>query len=297
MNVPLATGRRETRALTTNGYLAVLLGLGASVLGVVVFVVARGAPLGMLLGVLLLLTGILVWAGLYMQQPNEARILTLFGRYGGSDRAEGLRWANPLTVKRKISLRARNLNAPTLKVNDKRGNPVEISAAVVWRVDDTARAVFEVDDYELYVRTQAEAAIRHLAAQFAYDDGEDLAAGETTLRAGQDEVVKALIAELQARFSEAGVIVVDAKITHLAYAAEIAQVMLRRQQAEAIISARKKIVQGAVSMVEEALHGLSERQIVQLDDERKAAMVSNLLVVLCSDKDTQPIVNAGTLYN
>jgi regulator of protease activity HflC (stomatin/prohibitin superfamily) len=297
MNVPLATGRRETRALTANGYLAVLLGLGTGAVGVLVFWAARGAPLGMLLGLLLLLAGIFIVAGLYMQQPNEARILTLFGRYGGTDREEGLRWANPLTVKRKISLRARNLNAPTLKVNDKRGNPVEISAAVVWRVDDTARAVFEVDDFEGYVRTQAEAAIRHLAAQFAYDDGEDLGVGETTLRAGQDEVVKALVAELQARFSEAGVTVVDAKITHLAYAAEIAQVMLRRQQAEAIISARKKIVQGAVSMVEEALHGLSERQIVTLDDERKAAMVSNLLVVLCSDKDTQPIVNAGTLYN
>jgi len=251
----------------------------------------------MLAGIVVIALGVAILVGLYMQQPNEARILTLFGRYTGTDRTEGLRWANPLALKRKISLRARNLNAPTIKVNDKRGNPVEISAAVVWRVEDTARAVFEVDDFELYVRIQAEAAIRHLAVQFAYDEGEDLAPGETTLRAGQDEVVKALIGELQARFAEAGVTVLDAKITHLAYAPEIAQVMLRRQQAEAIISARKKIVQGAVSMVEEALKGLSERDIVVLDDERKAAMVSNLLVVLCSDKDTQPIVNAGTLYN
>jgi regulator of protease activity HflC (stomatin/prohibitin superfamily) len=231
-----------------------------------------------------------------MQQPNEARILTLFGRYRGTDRGEGLRWTNPFMNKLHMSLRSRNLNAPAIKVNDKRGNPIEIGVAVVWRVEDTARAVFEVDKFETYVGVQAETAIRHLATQFAYDEGEDLDPGETTLRAGQDEVVKALIAELQQRCAQAGVTVLEAKITHLAYAPEIAQVMLRRQQAEAIISARKKIVQGAVTMVEEALRGLSEREIVVLDDERKAAMVSNLLVVLCSDKDTQPIVNAGTLY-
>jgi len=293
----IESGRRESLALTANGYLAILVGVGLLVGAVALIVATRGMPLGLVLGVLGLIAGILVLIGLYMQQPNEARILTLFGRYSGTDRAEGLRWANPLMIKRKISLRARNLNAPTLKVNDKRGNPVEISAAVVWRVRDTAQAVFEVDDYEAYVRIQAEAAIRHLAVRFAYDEGEDLDVGETTLRAGQDEVVKALISELQARFAEAGVTVLDAKITHLAYAPEIAQVMLRRQQAEAIISARKKIVQGAVSMVEEALKGLSERAIVELDDERKAAMVSNLLVVLCSDKDAQPIINTGTLYN
>ncbi|HEY2977231.1 MAG TPA: SPFH domain-containing protein, partial [Burkholderiaceae bacterium] len=186
-------------------------------------------------------------------------------------------------------------NAPTLKVNDKRGNPVEISAVVVWRVRDTAQAVFEVDDFENYVKVQAEAAIRHLATQFAYDEGEDLAPGETTLRAGSAAVL-ALKSELQERFADAGVTVEDAKLSHLAYAPEIAQVMLRRQQAEAIIGARQKIVLGAVSMVESALKGLSEREIVVLDDERKAAMVSNLLVVLCSDKDTQPIINTGTLY-
>lgn len=293
----IETGRREAAASTMNGYLAVLFGLAAIAVGLLLLRAALGSPVGMLVGIIVIALGVAILVGLYMQQPNEARILTLFGRYSGTDRAEGLRWANPLMLKRKISLRARNLNAPTIKVNDKRGNPVEISAAVVWRVEDTARAVFEVDDFELYVRIQAEAAIRHLAVQFAYDEGEDLAPGETTLRAGQDEVVKALIGELQERFAEAGVTVLDAKITHLAYAPEIAQVMLRRQQAEAIISARKKIVQGAVSMVEEALKGLSERDIVVLDDERKAAMVSNLLVVLCSDKDTQPIVNAGTLYN
>ena len=293
----MTSHKQERAALTTSGYLAVVAGLGLVALGVWTLKSAMGSIGGVLLGIALLLAALIVLAGLYMQQPNEARILTLFGRYQGTDRQEGLRWANPLALKRKLSLRARNLNAPTLKVNDKRGNPVEISAAVVWRVEDSARAVFEVDDFELYVRIQAEAAIRHLAAQFAYDEGEDLAEGETTLRAGADEVMSALKNELQARFADAGVTVLDAKITHLAYAPEIAQVMLRRQQAEAIISARKKIVQGAVSMVEEALKGLSERAIVELDDERKAAMVSNLLVVLCSDKDTQPIVNTGTLYN
>jgi len=231
-----------------------------------------------------------------MLQPNEAAIGTLFGQYRGTDRTEGLRWTNPFTKKRKISLRARNLNSPSLKVNDKRGNPIEIGAALVWRVSDTAQAVFEVDDYELYVTVQAETALRHLASLYAYDEGESPDGQETTLRGGLDEVSLALQTELQARFAEAGVEVRGAKLTHLAYAPEIAQVMLRRQQAEAIISARKKIVQGAVSMVEAALQGLSERDIVVLDDERKAAMVSNLLVVLCADREAQPIVNAGTLY-
>jgi regulator of protease activity HflC (stomatin/prohibitin superfamily) len=288
--------RTDTPAQTASGFAAVPVFVVGLALGAALLLALPGALWLGGLGALLIAASVLGLAGLYMQQPNEARILTLFGRYTGTDRSEGLRWANPFALKRRISLRARNLNAPAIKVNDKRGNPVEISAAVVWRVEDTARAVFEVDDYEAYVGIQAETAIRHLATQFAYDDGEDLAPDETTLRAGQDEVVKALIAELQVRCAQAGVAVLDAKITHLAYAPEIAQVMLRRQQAEAIISARKKIVQGAVSMVEEALRGLSERHIVELDDERKAAMVSNLLVVLCSDKDTQPIINAGTLY-
>jgi regulator of protease activity HflC (stomatin/prohibitin superfamily) len=288
--------RTEKPALTARGLLVLAACLPGLLLGAALVLALRGEPPAMLLGVLMIVVSTFGLAGLYMQQPNEARILTLFGRYAGTDRGEGLRWANPFAVKRRMSLRARNLNAPAIKVNDKRGNPVEISAAVVWRVEDTACAVFEVDDFELYVSVQAETAIRHLATQFAYDDGEDLAPDETTLRAGQDEVIKTLITELQQRCAQAGVTVLDAKITHLAYAPEIAQVMLRRQQAEAIISARKRIVQGAVSMVEEALNGLSERDIVVLDDERKAAMVSNLLVVLCSDKDTQPIVNAGTLY-
>ena len=246
---------------------------------------------------LLILPAIFILAGLYMLQPKEAAILTFFGRYSGTDRGEGLRWANPFYMKRRISLRARNLNVPTLKVNDQRGNPIEIGAVVVWSVQDTAKAVFEVDDFERYVQVQAEAALRHLASVYPYDEGEVSETPVTTLRGGLEEVSEALRKELQTRFERSGIDVPDAKLTHLAYAPEIAQVMLRRQQAEAIISARSKIVLGAVSMVEAALKGLSERGIVDLDDERKAAMVSNLLVVLCSDKETQPIVNAGTLYN
>lgn len=289
-----ATPRCERSFTSHNGYLAAL----ASVLLVLGSLVAlRGGPVGIVLFLLMSATGIFIAPGLYMLQPNESAILTLFGKYIGTDRSEGLRWAFPLYRKRKLSVRARNFNAPTLKVNDKRGNPVEIGAAVVWRVRDTAQALFEVDDFERYVAVQGEAALRHLASQYAYDEGEDLPAGETTLRAGMDEVAHALRAELQARFDAAGVEVLDAKLTHLAYSPEIAQVMLRRQQAEAIISARSKIVHGAVSMVESALKSLAEREIVELDAERKAAMVSNLLVVLCSDKEAQPIINAGTLYN
>jgi regulator of protease activity HflC (stomatin/prohibitin superfamily) len=293
-----AKAPQERPLLSANGYAMVALGL-LLLAAVVLAVIGRAvvSPTGVVLSALLVVVAVLCFVGLYTLQPNEAAIVTLFGAYRGSDRSAGLRWANPLYVKRKISLRSRNLNAPTLKVNDKRGNPVEISAAVVWRVRDTAKAVFEVDDYERYVGIQAEAALRHLANLYNYDEGEDLGAHEITLRGGMEEVGQAMRSELQARFAEAGVEVLDAKLTHLAYAPEIAQVMLRRQQAEAIISARSKIVQGAVTMVELALKGLSEREIVVLDDERKAAMVSNLLVVLCSDKETQPIINAGTLYS
>jgi len=284
-----------------NGYLMVFIGLALLAGGIywaVTGLAAAGkaALLPSSLALLVALLGVFLLSGLYMLQPNEAALLSLFSEYMGTDGREGLRWANPFFNKRKISLRARTMNSPPLKVNDKRGNPVEIGAAIVWRVKDTALAIYNVDDFERYVTVQAEAALRHLASQYAYDDGEDLAEKETTLRAGLDEVAHALQAELHTRFAAAGVDVEDAKLTHLAYAPEIAQVMLRRQQAEAIISARAKIVHGAVTMVEAALKGLSEREIVVLDDERKAAMVSNLLVVLCSDKETQPIVNAGTLY-
>lgn len=288
----------ERKASTYSGYAALVLGL-AMLLAVVLLLLSRAAasPVGLLLLVLALAAAVLIFIGLYMLQPNEAVALTLFGRYVGTDRHDGLRWANPLCRRQKLSLRSRNLNSPKLKVNDQRGNPIEISAVVVWRVADTAQALFDVDDFELYVTTQAEAAIRHVASRYAYDEGDDLATDEPTLRGNSDLVLAALVSELQSRIDAAGVQVQDARLSHLAYAPEIAQVMLRRQQAEAIISARKKIVHGAVSMVEAALIGLSERQIVVLDDERKAAMVSNLLVVLCSDRDTQPIVNAGTLYN
>ncbi|MBI2771431.1 MAG: SPFH domain-containing protein [Burkholderiales bacterium] len=285
--------RRELAYRSMSGYamavIAVLLiGLGALLLQ------QKMAPWPG--GVAVVLAGMAMLPGLYMLQPNEAAIFTLFGQYQGTDRSEGLRWTNPLQSGQKISLRARNLNTLPLKVNDKRGNPVEIGAAVVWRVHDTAQAVFEIDDYTRFVTIQAEAAIRHLATLYAYDSGEDLEGDETTLRAGLDVVANALKAELNQRFASAGVEVLDAKLTHLAYAPEIAQVMLRRQQAVAIVSARHQIVAGAVGMVEAALRGLSERNLVTLDDERKAAMVSNLLVVLCSDKDAQPVINTGTLY-
>lgn len=295
-----ASIRRETAYHSMNGYLGLAAGL--LLLGLAAFAIISAARVGgsgtYVLGAFVAaFAGIFCLLGMYMLQPNESALLTLFGKYIGTDRSEGLRWAIPLFNKRRVSLRARNFNAPTLKVNDKRGNPVEISAVIVWRVRDTAQAIFEVDDYERYVQIQAEAALRQLASQYAYDEGDDLPEGETTLRAGMDVVAEALKDHVQQRFEAAGVEVLDAKLTHLAYAAEIAQVMLRRQQAEAIISARSKIVHGAVSMVEAALKALAERDIVELDSERKAAMVSNLLVVLCSDKETQPIINTGTLYN
>ncbi len=240
------------------------------------------------------------FGGLYMLQPNQAALLLLFGSYRGTDRSEGLRWSNPFYVKKKQSLRARNFNSEKLKVNDLRGNPIEIAAAIVWRVQDTARASFDVEDFERYVLTQSEAAVRHLASSFAYDnlyESDHSGKIETTLRSGAEVVGAALRGELQARFALAGIEVIDAKLTHLAYAPEIAGTMLRRQQAEAVVAARSKIVEGAVGMVELALNGLSERGLVNLDDERKAAMVSNLLVVLCSDHDATPVVNTGTLYN
>jgi len=292
--------RQETQHTSLNGYFAFIAGALAVLAGAWLFhastvgVASNGAGL---LGIVLVIAGLFVCKGLYMLQPNETAVLTLFGRYVGTDRGEGLRWAFPLYRKRKLTVRARNLNMSTLKVNDKRGNPVELAAAVVWRVRDTAQALFEVDDFERYVSVQAEAALRHLASQYAYDEGEDLAPGELTLRGGAHDLGLALSDELTARFEAAGVETLDAKLTHLAYAPEIAQVMLRRQQAQAIISARARIVHGAVTMVEDALKGLAEREIVELDAERKASMVSNLLVVLCSDRDAQPIINAGTLYN
>jgi regulator of protease activity HflC (stomatin/prohibitin superfamily) len=288
---------REIERISQSGYLWVAIAL--VMFGVGVWLVVRPAGIALLAaGIVLIVLAAFVMAGLYMLQPNEAAILLLFGEYVGTDRSEGLRWANPFYRKQKISLRAHNLMSERLKVNDKRGNPIEIAAAIVWRVRNTAQAVFDVEDYEEYVRVQAEAAIRHLASSYNYDEGEDEhdKDKQPTLRESQERVTQALLRELAERLDQAGIAVEDAKLTHLAYAPEIAQVMLRRQQAEAIISARSKIVHGAVSMVEMALNGLSERGIVHLDDERRAAMVSNLLVVLCAESETQPVINTGTLY-
>ena len=234
--------------------------------------------------------------GFFMLQPNEASVLTLFGSYIGTERLAGLRWTLPWNGRKRVSVRARNQNIDTLKVNDKRGNPVEIGAVVVWRVADTAQAMFDVEDFENFVKVQSESALRHVATRYNYDSGEEHDGHEITLRAGADVVADALREELQVRVQLAGVKVEEAKLTHLAYAPEIAGAMLRRQQAEAVIAARSKIVIGAVSMVEMALKSLSEKNVVELDDERRAAMVSNLMVVLCSERDTQPIVNTGTLY-
>jgi regulator of protease activity HflC (stomatin/prohibitin superfamily) len=282
----------------------------------------------LILSALLLPLCIILMTGFFTLQPNEARVLVLFGAYKGTVRTSGFHWGNPFysngpvqfrtlqervaaakaaatapapmqkTLGRnKISLRARNFNGEKLKVNDKRGNPVEIAAVVVWRIEDSAQAMFDVDNYENYVRVQSESALRHLASRYAYDHGEDSEEdNEITLRSNVEEVSQALCAELQERLAKAGVRVDEARLTHLAYAPEIAQAMLRRQQAEAVIAARKKIVFGAVSMVDMALKELAAKQVVQLDDERRASMVSNLMVVLCGESEVHPIVNTGTLY-
>lgn len=242
----------------------------------------------------LIIALILGAVGFFTLQPNEACVLTLFGSYVGTARKAGFCWTNPFNSKQKISLRARNFNADKLKVNDKRGNPVEIACVVVWRVADTAQATFDVDRYESYVHIQSESAMRHLASEYAYDHGEE---DEITLRGGGERINQALRTELQERLTKAGVEVDEARITHLAYAPEIAQSMLRRQQAEAVIAARRMIVNGAVSMVEMALDELKSREVVNLDDERRAAMVSNLLVVLCAESEVTPVINAGTLYH
>lgn len=239
------------------------------------------------------IVGLIMLGGHFTLQPNEARVLILFGDYRGSVRESGFFWTNPFMTKQKISLRARNLETARLKVNDKRGNPIEIAAVVVWHVHDSAEASFDVDKYEDYVKIQSETAVRHLANSYAYDHGEE---GEITIRSDADDISNALQKELQARLSKAGVVVEEARLTHLAYAPEIAQAMLRRQQAEAIIAARQKIVHGAVSMVQMALEDLAAKQVVDLDNERKAAMVSNLLVVLCGEAEVTPVVNTGTLY-
>lgn len=248
-------------------------------------------PLGVLSG----LTGFVCLCGHFILQPNEARVLVLFGDYHGVVREPGFHWTNPFMSKIRMSLRVRNLNGEKLKVNDKLGNPIEIAAVVIWRVADAAQASFDVQNYEDYVRIQSETAVRHVASAYAYDSLET--EHETvTLRGGAEIVSAALKRELEARLEKAGIAVDEARLTHLAYAPEIAQAMLRRQQAEAVIAARQKIVHGAVSMVDMALKELSEKGVVQLDEERKAAMVSNLLVVLCGEAEAHPVINTGTLY-
>jgi hypothetical protein len=296
----------EKRVHTLNGWamlgvnILIFLAAAALLIGFIFSAVEadrghRALPNFYLLVSSVLLTGLGIFSccGHFTLQPNEARVLILFGDYRGTERLSGFHWTNPLNTKRRISLRARNLNGERLKVNDKRGNPIEIAAVVVWRVEDTFQASFDVENYDAYVHIQSESAVRHLASSYAYDHGEE---HELTLRSSVDEVSGALQKELQERVAKAGVQIEEARLTHLAYAPEIAGVMLRRQQAEAIIDARQKIVHGAVSMVKMALRDLAEQEVIQLDEERKATMVSNLLVVLCGEKDAQPIVNAGTLY-
>ena len=236
---------------------------------------------------------VVLLCGFFTLQPNRAAVLLLFGTYKGTVRRAGFHWANPFYQKIKLSLRTRNFNTDTIKVNDQRGNPIEIAAVVVWRVEETAQASFDVDDYQHYVNVQSESAVRHLASAYPYDANVE---GETSLRGSMDEVSQRLQVELQERLAKAGVIVEESRLSHLAYAPEIAGAMLRRQQAEAIVAARTRIVEGAVGMVEMALEHLERHKMVELDEERKAAMISNLLVVLCGEQAAQPVMNTGTLY-
>jgi regulator of protease activity HflC (stomatin/prohibitin superfamily) len=248
-----------------------------------------------IIGIPLAIVAFLYPIGFFVVNPNESKVLILFGQYKGTAREAGFHWVNPFFTKKHVSLRARNLNGHQLKVNDKLGNPIEIAVVLVWRVEDTAKAVLEVDDYNQYVVIQSESAVRHLANSFAYDSFEDDNSG-MTLRDSADQVNEMLLKELNERLERAGIHVLEGRISHLAYAPEIAGAMLQRQQATAVVAARRQIVEGAVGMVEMALAKLSEKEIVHLDEERKAAMVSNLLVVLCGDKSVHPVVNTGTLY-
>jgi regulator of protease activity HflC (stomatin/prohibitin superfamily) len=289
MNLP-GSGTEEIEFKSSSGY-AALLFIFLAILAIPFFLFMRMPVLSVLAAISLPF----LIKGIYMLQPNQSALLMLFGSYRGTDYSTGLRWANPFLNKMKVSVRLRNFNSEKLKVNDKRGNPIEIAAAVVWRINDTARAILDIDNVSSYVPVQAEAALRHLANEYSYDHTDD-EASELTLRGGGETIVAKLKKELQERFEKAGLYVEDARLTHLAYAPEIAGAMLRRQQAEAVIAARKQIVHGAVSMVEMALNSLTERGVVELDPERRAAMVSNLLVVLCAETEAQPVINAGTLY-
>ena len=286
---------RERAAATLPGLLVLLVVLVA--LGILIYALvteAFGDSLGITITEsLLILTCGFLCVGLFVVNPNEGRVLQLFGDYAGTASTPGLRWANPFYTKKRISLRVRNFESTKLKVNDLEGNPIEIAAVVVWRVVDTAEAVFEVDDYQNFVKVQSEAAVRNLATSYKYDAHEE---DQMSLRGNTVAVADHMKKEIQDRLSKAGVEVLEARISHLAYAPEIAQAMLQRQQAGAIIAARQRIVEGAVGMVQMALAMLSERDILELDNERKAAMVSNLLVVLCGERSTQPVINTGTIY-
>jgi regulator of protease activity HflC (stomatin/prohibitin superfamily) len=286
---------RERKRSTISGLAALLVLLGLlPVFGRGLIGAARAASIGGVLGWLAALVLVVIsFAGLFVVNPNEGLVLQLFGDYRGTVTRAGLRWANPFYSKRRISQRVRNFESSLLKVNDTDGNPVEIAAVVVWRVVDTAEACFEVDDFENYVKVQSEAAVRNLATRYPYDTHEEQ---KVSLRGSTAEVAKDLKHEIQERLAKAGVEVIEARLSHLAYAPEIAAAMLRRQQAGAIIAARQKIVEGAVGMVDMALERLSASKLVQLDEERKAAMVSNLLVVLCGDREVQPVVNTGSIY-
>jgi hypothetical protein len=286
---------RERERQTASGLLMIFVFLTLAVvsgMGAVSAARSNDAGVGIAWAFVLFLS-VLGFTGLFTVAPNEGRVLQLFGAYRGTARDEGLRWANPFYTKKRISLRVRNFESAHLKVNDTDGNPIEIAAIVVWKVIDTAEAVFEVDDYEHYVRVQTESAVRNLATHYPYDAHIE---GHISLRGSTDEVAKRLKSEIHDRLAKAGVEVIEARISHLAYAPEIASAMLRRQQAGAIIAARQKIVEGAVGMVEMALELLAKSSQVKLDEERKASMVSNLLVVLCADREAQPVVNTGTLY-
>ncbi|MFI5570673.1 SPFH domain-containing protein [Streptomyces sp. NPDC051740] len=290
---------REFAAHSIGGGLALLLGLVGLLLGTGLIITATavtgtGAKAALIIGgVLVAIAAFLAMCGLNMVAPGEARVVQLFGRYRGTIRQDGLRWVNPLTSRRKISTRVRNHETAVLKVNDAYGNPIELAAVVVWRVEDTAQATFEVDDYVEFVSTQTEAAVRHIAIEYPYDAHDE---DGLSLRGNAEEITEKLAVELHARVEAAGVQIIESRFTHLAYAPEIASAMLQRQQAGAVVAARQQIVEGAVGMVESALARIAEQDIVELDPERKAAMVSNLMVVLCGDRSAQPVLNTGTLY-
>ncbi|MEU8559833.1 SPFH domain-containing protein [Streptomyces anthocyanicus] len=290
---------RENQAHSIGGGFALLLGLvgllvGAGLIAGATAVDSTGGKAVLIIGgILIALAAFLAMCGLNMVAPGEARVVQLFGRYRGTIRQDGLRWVNPFTSRTKISTRVRNHETAVLKVNDAYGNPIELAAVVVWRVEDTAQATFEVDDYVEFVSTQTEAAVRHIAIEYPYDAHDE---DGLSLRGNAEEITEKLAVELHARVEAAGVQIIESRFTHLAYAPEIASAMLQRQQAGAVVAARRQIVDGAVGMVEAALARISEQDIVELDDERKAAMVSNLMVVLCGDRAAQPVLNTGTLY-